>query len=355
MQFQESVRVTYLINTLNIGGAERGMARLLSGLPSDRFDITVVALTTRGGGIVNQLPAHVRLIDLQMDSSLDVLRARKIWSVLGTTDILVTSLYHATQIGRILGTLRRVPIILSWQHSERLESSLRQRLFGLLSVLDTRVLADSEAAGAGAEKYGVDAKKIRRVPIAGIDLNEYAPVTHGPQETVHVGTLGRLTPEKNIRTVLDVAKNLSDRDIEFHIGGFGPQRDMLEQYAAEEGIDNVSFAGLVEDVPKFLNGLDIYFQPSVREGLCLTVVEAMAAGLPIVASNVGGITETVVPGETGVLETPSATDAFTQHLLEFSSDPDRRARYGAAGRERVAENYSRERLVEAFLDVVDDV
>lgn len=355
MQFQEPIRVTYLINTLSIGGAERGMARLLSGLSSDRFDITVVALATRGGGIVDQLPSHVRVIDLQMDSPLDILRARKIWTTLSETDMLITSLYHATQLGRILGTLRRVPLILSWQHSERLESTVRQRLFGLLSVLDTRVLADSRAAAAGAEKCGVNPTKIRRVPIAGIDLDEYPLVTHGSRERIHVGTLGRLTPEKNMRTVLDVAKNLSDRDVEFHIGGLGPQRDALEQYVTEEEIDNASFAGLIKDVPGFLNGLDIYIQPSHREGLCLTVVEAMAAGLPIVASNVGGITETVVPGETGVLEVPSAMDAFTQHLLKLSSDPDRRARYGAAGRERVAENYSRQRLVEAFLDVIEEV
>jgi len=355
MASREPIRLTYLINTLGLGGAERGMARLLSGLPADRFDITVIGLATRGGDIVAQLPPEATVIDLELDSPLDMGRLRTVWSVLGRTDVLVTSLYHASQIGRVFGTLRRVPVILSWQHSNRLESATRQRLFGLLSPLDTCVLADSKAAADGAAAYGVDPGRIREVPIAGIDLGNYSPVAHAPRETVAVGTVGRLSTEKNISAVLDVARNTRQDPIEYHVGGEGPLRDELEASAEEYGLDNVTFHGLVHDVPSFLGDMDIYFQPSVREGLCMTVLEAMAAGLPVVASNVGGITETVVPGETGVLEEPTAIDAFTDHIRELSTDADRRERLGRAGRQRVATHYSQERFVDAFLDVLEAV
>lgn len=355
MEFREPIQVTYLINTLSIGGAERGMARLLSGLPTDRFEVTVVALATRGGGIVDQLPDRVDVVDLAIESPLDITRLRTVWSELQDTDVLVTSLYHATQIGRVFGTLRRVPVILSWQHSEHLESIFRQRQFSLLSILDTRVLADSESALRGASKYGVNLDKVRRIPIAGIDLKNYSPVTHEPREIIRVGTLGRLTPAKNFQTVLDVADVLQEQPIEFYIGGFGPMRDTLEQYAADKGINNVVFKGLIEDVPQYLNDLDIYFQPSIREGLCITVIEAMAAGLPVVASNVGGISESVIEDETGFLEESSSTDAFAQDILELSTDPDRRSAFGTAGRKRVEKYYSKERLVEGFCSVIDDI
>ena len=350
----EPVRVTYLINTLSVGGAERGMARLLAGLAPEEFDVTVVGLATRGGGIVDQLPDHVTVCDLGIESPLHAARLSPVWDALSETDVLVTSLYHATQVGRLLGTLRRVPVVLSWQHNERLASAVRQRLFGLLSVLDTAVLADSAAAVDGAVASGVPAEKVRQVPIAGIDTSAYRPVTHGPKSQVVVGTVGRLTPQKNVHAVLDVADSLSAAPIEFRIAGDGPQRAELERRARTAGIDNVRFEGFVDSVPSFLAELDIYFQPSRREGLCITVVEAMAAGLPVVASAVGGITETTVPGETALLASPSATGAFADHIRELAADHERRAAYGAAGRERVAEHYSRERLVESFRSVLRD-
>jgi len=354
MNPEEPIRVTYLINTLGVGGAERGMARLFSGLSPDRFDVTVIGIATRGGGIVDMLPDHVTVIDLGIDSLRDVTRLGTIWRKLSDTNVLVTSLYHATQVGRVFGRLRRVPVILSWQHNERLESSLRQRLFGLLSILDTIVLADSQAAVTGAIESGVPPEKIHHVPIAGIDLDEYRSVTHDERDTVTVGTVGRLAPQKNMHAVLDVAASLQSEPIKFRIAGKGPQRDELEHRIQTESIDNVRLEGFVDSVPSFLNELDIYFQPSIREGLCVTVVEAMAAGLPVVGSAVGGITETVIPGKTGMLEDPSSINAFVGDILELKTDHELRAAYGMAGRERVATHYSRERLVKEFRDVIEN-
>jgi glycosyltransferase involved in cell wall biosynthesis len=81
----------------------------------------------------------------------------------------------------------------------------------------------------------------------------------------------------------------------------------------------------------------------------------MAAGLPVVASNVGGITESVIPDETGMLEHPSSTEAFAQDILELSTDPERRSAFGIAGRTRVKEHYSQERLVEEFCDIIEKI
>lgn len=355
MEFKEPIQLTYLINTLSVGGAERGMARLLSELPAERFDTTVIGLATHGGDIIEQLPDHVTIVDLHIDSAFDILRLRKIWSELAETDVLVTSLYHATQIGRVLGTLCRVPAILSWQHNERLEKDIRQRLFGTLSFLDTMVLADSQAAASGAIESGIDPARVRRVPIAGIDITDYEPVTHSSTQNITVGTVGRLAPQKNMWAVLDVADKLRAEPIEFRIAGKGPQQTELDRYARENNIYSITFEGFVQSVPNFLSEIDIYFQPSRREGLCITVLEAMAAGLPIVASSVGGITETVIPEKTGILAAPDDIETFAEQILELSDSPDRRASYGSAGRRRVAEKYSHEQLVEEFLNIIEAI
>lgn len=274
------------------------MSRLLSGLSPERFNITVVGLAARGGDIIDQLPDHINVLDVD---------------------------------------------------------SFRQKLFGLLSALDTAVLTDSEAASTEAIQSGVPPEKVHQLPIAGINPGNFMLTSHEPKEQVIVGTVGQLDPVKNTSVILELAEIVEDTPIEFRIAGDGSERDNLEQRVRE--IQNVTLNGFIapENVPEFLSELDVYFQASLREGLCITVIEAMAAGLPVVASNVGGITEAVIEGKMGMLEEPTAPSAFAQDILELSGDPERRSALGTTGRERVERYYSQEILVEEFKSTIKDV
>lgn len=352
-----SIRLTYLINTLDIGGAEVGMARLLKELPRE-YDVTVIALRKGSGRIVEQLPGGVNVQTLEVSKSTNLWGIRLLYQILSRTDILVGSLYHATILGRIAGNLTDVSTVVDWQHTDRFKTRLRREVYKRTSRYTDQVMADSEAVSRMlVDELGFPESKVSVVPIAGIDVDQYRPRSHTSRSPIRIGVLGRLSDAKNIEGVLGIAKRMQGDDVRFEIGGDGPRRAALEAIAQEHSLDNVTFHGEINpaNVPQFLRELDIYLQPSNYEGLCITVIEAMATGLPVVASRVGGIAESVVDGKTGYLLPADETSGFVARLTDLAEDAELRGRLGSSGRARAKTRYSREALVEGFLEVLTDI
>jgi glycosyltransferase involved in cell wall biosynthesis len=128
----------------------------------------------------------------------------------------------------------------------------------------------------------------------------------------------------------------------------------LTTEAAKLEGSNVSFLGRVDSVPEFLSAVDIYFQPSHYEGLCITVLEAMAAGKPIVASTAGEIPQNVRHGADGFIADPTAVESFVDAIQNLANSPGLRSEFGNAAQERVADRYSQQILVEKFLRVIEE-
>jgi glycosyltransferase involved in cell wall biosynthesis len=201
------------------------------------------------------------------------------------------------------------------------------------------------------EECDISSTNISQLPIAGIDTHRFAPrcLENNTKSIISIGTIARLVEQKGLFNLLRCAEMLGGQ-YQFEIIGQGEQHDELERRAP----DNVSFLGSVPDseLPKQLREFDIYFQPSKHEGLCMTAIEAMACGLPVVASSVGGITESVVPGETGYLCEAGDIECFCNRLQQLRADPDLRNEMGAAGRHRVQTRYSQAVLVDRFEQVL---
>ena len=350
----ERPRLTYLISSLEVGGAERGMSRLLTGLVDD-YDITVVSL--RGGqkGILAELPDAIRTLDLNIQSVRNTVQLRHLCSELVKTDILVCSLYHAAVIGTTIGRTARVSTILTWQHNESFSTRFRKQLFGVAARLSDRVLADSKTVARMIEQTYGSAVSVAIVPIAGVETDQFAPskTDCGINSTeTTVGILGSLTNQKNHDAVLTAADRLQDEQIRFEIAGKGPRQTELREIVTDRELKNVQFRGFVDDAPSFLNNLDIYVQPSNYEGLCITAIEAMSCGLPVVATDVGGLSESVVDNETGYLVEPGNLDAFVDRICDLHASPKRRDRMGRRARQRVIDQYSRTTLVDEFTTVL---
>ncbi|HEY6057371.1 MAG TPA: glycosyltransferase family 4 protein, partial [Candidatus Limnocylindrales bacterium] len=168
-----------------------------------------------------------------------------------------------------------------------------------------------------------------------------------------VVTVGRLTEQKGYPVLLEAVRDLPD--VVLLVAGDGPLRRELEQLAVGLGVaDRVRFLGHVDDVAGLLDRGDLFALTSLNEGLPLVVVEAMVAGLPVVASRVGGTPEAVVDGETGLLVDPGdvlATRAAIRRLLD---DPDLARRMGRRGQEVARERFSPAALVEGVLRVYED-
>ena len=151
--------------------------------------------------------------------------------------------------------------------------------------------------------------------------------------------VGNLYPVKDHATLLRALAHLPDARVA--IAGRGEEEPNLRALSIELGIESrVHLLGLRSDIDRVLTAADLFVQPSLSEGLPLAILEAMAAGLPIVATRVGGMAEAVVDGETGTLVAPAQPEQLAQVLGSMLADRDRLARMGRAGRQRAEREFS---------------
>ncbi|MGH7360697.1 MAG: glycosyltransferase family 4 protein, partial [Candidatus Methylomirabilales bacterium] len=250
----------------------------------------------------------------------------------------------------------------------------RFRVWPLLPALDgfttrtvIRTIARADAFIANSTELreeligaGFPAERIVHIP-NGVDLNHFHPdpversgearrrlgLPAGPL----LGFAGRLDPQKGLHTLLAAVQPLltGDGETRLLLMGEGPQRSELEQAARRAGLSaRILFRGLVRDVAPYLRACDIFVFPSVGEGMPNALLEAMASGLPCVASAIGGCTDIVTDGESGLLVPPGDAAAFRAALDRLLHSPELRARLGAAARATVVSRFGLERLGERY-------
>jgi glycosyltransferase involved in cell wall biosynthesis len=219
-----------------------------------------------------------------------------------------------------------------------------------------RLIAVSDAVAAHARTLGVSDTPIDVVP-NGVDCSVYHPaaVRSDPSESVVGIFVGRLLPNKGPQYLLEALQRLpAELDYRLRIAGEGPMQAELERSAADHGLsDRVEFLGLRFDIPDLMRDADFFVRPSTLEGMPLTVLEAMASGIPVIATNVAGTGEAVVDGETGILVEPGDIEALTGAPETMIRNGQTRREMGAAGRRRAKESYSWDRVSERSLEVLD--
>jgi glycosyltransferase involved in cell wall biosynthesis len=213
-------------------------------------------------------------------------------------------------------------------------------------------VANSAAAAQCLRQEGVAADRIRVIS-NGIQPDGFASVrTAGP--LTRILTVANLRREKAHEVLFGAIARIAPRHPSIHlrVAGDGPRAAELMALAASLGIaDRVDFLGHRDDVPTLLAEADLFVLPSRSEAFPNAVVEAMAAGLPVVASGVGGLLELVESGRTGVLVAPDDPRALADAIEDLVNDPSRARSLGDAARRTIAEHYSFERMVHAFEDL----
>jgi len=191
--------------------------------------------------------------------------------------------------------------------------------------------------------YTPPGKPVSVIPY-GVDLDAFRPAPREQRPHPTIGAVSRLSPEKGFEHLLRAVAELRDAGVMLDVvlAGDGPSRPALEQLAAELAIrGRVRFLGEVahEEVPGVLQRLDIFAMPSTWEGFGVSAIEASAMELPVVASDVHGIPDVVVDGETGVLVRPASPPALAAAIARLAGDAELRARMGAAGRSFIERHY----------------
>jgi glycosyltransferase involved in cell wall biosynthesis len=368
-----------VIARLNVGGPALHVAYLTAGLAERGYDTTLVAGTIARGeeSMAFVTEAHNVRVETLTDLHREISPLRDLRAILHLAQlirrerptILHTHTAKAGAVGRIAALLARdarPPIVIHTFHGHvlrgyfgraatlffrTLERWLARSTTSLIAV-SPEVRDDLVALGvAPASKFvvirlGIDLP--RRVASDNAQRRETRRQMGLADDAFIVGWVGRMTAVKNTDSVMRALQRLVERGVDAYalLVGDGPDREHLECFAHDLGIvKRCLFLGYQEDVARFYDAIDALLLPSINEGTPVSVIEALAAGRPAVATRVGGIPDVVRDGVDGCLVDPDDPDALVDRLAELAADPERRARMGAAGRERVVERYAVARLV----------
>ena len=347
------IPVAIFVDRYAPGGTQRQMIELLRRLDRRRFRVYPVCFHTTGAWFdrVSALDEQVALFPIH--GFRQVATARQLaafarWCGEKRIQVLHTCELYSNIFGLPGGALASVPVRVGSRRGF-VETPGLQRLQRAAYAAAHRVVANSEAAAERLRVEGVPERKIRVIP-NGIEPRMF-PGREYSSRLRRIAMVACLREEKRIDVLIAAAPRLLARypDAELLIAGDGTCRDALVQQARELGIqERIRFLGHRDDVPQVLSDADIFVLPSRSEAFPNSVMEAMASGLPVVASAVGGIPELVVDGQTGRLVPPGDPDALAAALLNLMERPELAADFGRAGRLRIEETYSFTRMVNQF-------
>ena len=350
------VRVLHLLYSLGVGGMEMGVHKLLTGLDRAQVETSVCSLTPDENASV--WPRDNRVITLPRRRGNDpftVIRLVRLMRHL-RPDIVHTHSWGTLCEGVSAARLAGVSCVVHGEHGTMelrprnvwVQSRVWRRVARVLAV--SSVLADRMSQVTGFERR--DITVIRN----GVDLSRFGGVARergrqllGLSPDAYVaGTVGRLVPVKDQDNLLEAFARVAGSVGRFHglIAGDGPLRTQLAQRIHALGLETrVRLLGERSDVPEIMSALDVFVLSSKSEGLSNTVLEAMASGLPVVATAVGGNGELVVPDTTGLLVPAGNPQAIADAILQLDTDAIRRARMGVASRARAEAEFSIEGML----------
>ena len=357
----EPIKIFHLVGSLEVGGTEKGILLTVPRLSRDRFLSVVCSITARMP-LQSELESQgIRTYTLGIDSRWDIRLVGRLLKLLRKErpDVLHSYLFHANMVSRVVGRLARVPIILNSERSVNQDGGFRMFVNHRTHRLATAVETNSEAGKSYVlRRLGADPSKVFLVH-QGVDtLNSVSQDASGVRralgldpEALVVGFVGRLHPVKGlsycVRAFSTVVRELPEARLV--LVGDGPERAQLERLCDVEGVfDRVLFLGQRPDVAQIMSAMDVLVLPSLAEGLSRVVLEAMAMGKPVVATRVGGQSEAVVDGATGLLVLPAEPGALAQALLKVLSDRTVARQMGAEGRARVESWFSVDHAVSRY-------
>ena len=198
-------------------------------------------------------------------------------------------------------------------------------------------------------QYGISDKKIVAIH-NGVDIPRNMRIFKQDQYFV-IGSSGRFFPVKDYALMVEVAReirNYTDK-IRFELAGDGPEKARILELVRKYGLENsFSFRGFLKDMPDFFQGLDLYINTSLHEGIPMSVLEAMAHGLPVVAPAVGGLKEILKDGVHGFLVEERGPKAFAEKCIYLYQNEKLRRAMAKEARDRVANDFSRDRMVQEY-------
>jgi glycosyltransferase involved in cell wall biosynthesis len=359
-------KVLIVITLAEVGGAQTYVSQLLPAL-AEPFDVAVAAGS--GGPLREAAQAagarFIRLGHLRrpVNPPRDLLAVAELVALMRRErpDIVHVNSSKAGVLGRLAAVAACVPIRLFTVHGWAFNaySGLASRAYLWADRLAGRWTTATICVAEHERQSGIAARTCR--PDRTVVIPNAVDVTAAPRADLNGGTprlvsVGRLKAPKDYATLMRALAALPSGSFEALIVGDGPLRPEVEAELAHLGLANaVRLLGERTDVPELLAGSDLFVLSSASEGLPLSVEEAMAAGLPVVASAVGGVPELVLEGETGYLVPPGQPGRLAAALGSLLADPELRRRMGSSGRARAEERFDLAAFRRAHVDLYEQL
>ena len=347
--------IAIVLTSFDPGGTEHQMTELARRIDRTKFQPHVACLKDQGDFRARITDAGLDITEFPMRTFASAGAARQLirfaaWCRHHRIEIVHACDFYSNILALPGAWLARVPVRIGSRRDVMMpeRSAAQARLQTLAYRFAHRIVANSAAAAGQLRKEGVTPAAI--VTIAnGLDLKR-APRTRTGGSPL-VTTVANLRPGKGHEILIDAAAEVARRipGVTFGLIGDGSRRAELEHYAASRGLSGVvRFEGHRSNVKEILANSDVFAFPSFMEASPNAVMEAMAAGIPVVATNVGGIPEVIVHGESGLLVPPADSRSLAEALVRVLSDSSMATRLGAAGRATVESRFGFERMVGEF-------
>lgn len=358
------IRILYVIDKLTFAGSQKHLYELTRALDPEQFEVKAVSLESGGPLEASFQSAGIAYEVLGISNWNSLAGIRGLFQLISIMrsfkpDIVHAYLFTANVFAPIAARIAGVPVVITSRRDLGDWKSKRQvRISRFTNNFVDFITANSEAVRAAAMSLEEVAIEKTQVIYNGIRANHFQ--THKdkallktqwgfPAESIVFGTLSNIRKEKDPMTLLNAFLQISQTHPNTYLIYGGRVKDevlwdKIKTFIATHELQNkVKFAGAVENVPEFLGGLDVFIFTSMSEGFSNSILEAMAAGLPVVASEVGGNQEQVIPGVTGYLfEAGNVSECV--HAVEKLLNQGQMPLFGKAARQRILERFTQDRM-----------
>jgi len=350
-----NLHILHVIYSLEIGGAEMDLVAKAKALVEEYGYHIAIACLLRRGELAEEAERNgIGIIGPVMGGKSDVRVIPRLVRIMRSDkfDVVHTHMFASNFLGRVAAMLAGVPVIVSTVQliAER-EKWWEMLLDRALQFKTDMMIASSEAVRRSFIKRGIREDKIITIH-NGIDFSKFDGLDKAEardkirkefslnNSTFLVGTVARLQPVKGVEYLIEAAKYVLESipNTRFLIVGEGPQKAELIHKVHQLNLSSdVIFAGMRGDIPAILSALDLFVLPSLSEALGIAVIEALATGVPVVATNVGGVPEIVEDRKTGLLVPPKDPLSLAKAILHMYSNGDEAISMAKAGERRVRE------------------
>lgn len=375
---ESRAHLVHVVHRFDTGGMENGLVNLVNLLPADRFRHTIVPLTDAGRMTTRVTNPEVRIHPLGLRPGPLAFALPKLWRLFRC---LRPSIVHTRNVGtleaQIAALLAGVPVRIHGEHGWEMHdlvgsnvSLLRTRKL-LRHLVHAQVALSKPTFDYLRERVGVPATQLKSIcngvetgrfrppKIEGATLPEHMTCARDNEKPVVIGYVGRLADVKNPLLLVDAFEQLRARlrsfddhpvrPVRLRFIGAGPLSHALHERVQLSPVrDDIELVGARDDIAECMRDLDVYALPSLAEGISNTLLEAMATGLPCVATLVGGNPELIEDGISGILVPAGDAQALMEALSRYTRNAELRRLHGGRARARAVERFGIDRMVAEY-------